>query len=328
MVKAISLLSGGLDSILATKLILDEGVLVEAVTFWMPFVSSSAAVDISSQVSCEFNIKHHIIDLRDSVDYLKIVRKPTYGYGKNLNPCIDCHIFMLKKAKELMREKRASFIITGEVLGERPMSQRREILNLIDEKTSLKGLVVRPLSARLLEPTEPEMKGWLKRDDLLDIQGRSRRRQLDLAREMNIKHYLSPAGGCLLTDREFSKKVKDLIECGQLTIDNVALLKVGRHFRLDSEQKLVVGRDKSENKKIEGLRRDDDIILKPERIPGPTALYRGRFNLNLINLSGRILASYTKTKDIVRIRFYKRSNIVNYMEVKPLDREVLDKYRI
>ena len=328
MVRAISLLSGGLDSILATKLILDEGISVEAVTFWMPFVSSSAAVDISSQISCEFNIKHHIIDLRNSVDYLKMVSKPIYGYGKNLNPCIDCHIFMLKKAKELIRKRRADFIVTGEVLGERPMSQRKKVLNLIDKEASLKGLVVRPLSARLLEPTEPEMRGWLKRENLLDIQGRSRKRQLDLAKEMNIKYYLSPAGGCLLTDREFSKKVKDLIKYGQLTIDNVALLKVGRHFRLDSGQKLVVGRDKSENKKIEGLRRDDDIILKPERIPGPTALYRGRFNLNLINLSGKILASYTKTKDIVKIRFYKGDNIVDYVKVKPLDREALDKYRI
>jgi tRNA-uridine 2-sulfurtransferase len=201
-IKAISLISGGLDSTLATKVVMDLGVDVLAANFVSPFCQCSRKDGCRHEarfVSEQLNIPLRIVNATD--DFLEMLKKPKHGYGSNMNPCIDCRILMLKKSKELMDEVGASFLITGEVLGQRPMSQRRDAMRTIEKEAGVTGLVLRPLSAKLLEPTIPEEKGWVDREKLLDISGRSRKPQMKMAEDFNIKDYPCPAGGCLLTDR-------------------------------------------------------------------------------------------------------------------------------
>ncbi|UCE96119.1 MAG: hypothetical protein JSV51_00455, partial [Candidatus Bathyarchaeota archaeon] len=200
--KALALLSGGLDSTLAVKLIQQQGIDVAAINFTSPFCLCGKGGCGAAKVAEQLKIPLKTINVGN--DYLKILRNPKHGYGKNMNPCIDCRIFMFKRAKEFAKEVGASFIITGEVLNERPMSQRRKALDLIEEEAGLKGQVLRPLSAKLLPATEGERKGWFDRRKLLDIRGRSRKRQIELANEFTLKDYPCPAGGCLLTYKEFA----------------------------------------------------------------------------------------------------------------------------
>ncbi len=241
--------------------------------------------------------------------FFEILKNPKHGYGSNMNPCIDCRILKFKKAKEFMQEVQASFIITGEVLGQRPMSQHRRALKIIDRESCLEGLVLRPLSAKLLEETVPEKMGWISREKLLDFNGRSRKPQMELAKKFNIKDYPCSAGGCLLTDPEFSKRLKDLMAREKLDIQSVELLKVGRHFRLEefgrvqldsgtssgispSVVRLVVGRNESENSRLLNLAKDDDYLFKPFSIAGPTALLRGAGNEEQIEVSCAIISRY------------------------------------
>ncbi|MGB9798098.1 MAG: tRNA 4-thiouridine(8) synthase ThiI, partial [bacterium] len=267
--KAIVLLSGGLDSTLAIKLLLEQGIDVIAVHFTSPFFRSSWAV----KTAREWGIPLLEIDITD--DILKLLKAPPHGFGSQMNPCIDCHALMLRKAKEIMEEVGASFVATGEVLGERPMSQNREALRIVEKESGLEGLLLRPLSAKLLPPTIPEKEGWVDREKLLDIKGRSRKRQLELAEKWGIKDYPSPAGGCLLTDPQFSKRLKDLLDNKELTKENVVLLKLGRHFRLRKGVKLVVGRNKEENERIREFSREGGILLRAYSHKGPDGLLRG-----------------------------------------------------
>jgi len=231
------------------------------------------------------------VDISD--DFLEMLKNPEHGYGSNMNPCIDCKILMLRKAKELMPRFGAQFIITGEVLGQRPMSQNKQALDTIAKKSELEGLLVRPLSAKLLPETVPEKEGWIKRQNLLDFNGRGRRPQMELARAFGIKDYAQPAGGCLLTDPEFTKRLKDLITHKDLNIQNIGLLKIGRHFRLTPKVKLVVGRNEGENERLIEFIQDGDYLFLPnEELAGPTALGRGIFNQELIKLSCSIACGY------------------------------------
>ncbi|MFN7170178.1 MAG: hypothetical protein ACK4NT_02910, partial [Candidatus Omnitrophota bacterium] len=222
-IKALSLLSGGLDSTLATKLVYDLGIELEAIYFYTIFCTCNRGGNgcgfYARNITRQLNIPLKMVNTTE--EYLKIVRSPKFGYGSNLNPCIDCRIFIFKKAKEYMREREAKFIVTGEVLGERPMSQNLRSLKLIEKEAGLEGLVLRPLSARLLEPTIPEKEGWVEREKLLNLQGRSRKPQMRLAKEWGINDYPCPAGGCLLTDPIFSQRVKDLLEHDELDLENV-----------------------------------------------------------------------------------------------------------
>ncbi|MGB3112500.1 MAG: hypothetical protein WBB84_05960, partial [Candidatus Omnitrophota bacterium] len=230
--KAVALISGGLDSLLAAKLVQEQGIEVQGVAFVMS-VASTSVRDFSHNVhiaSNEAGIPVKIVDI--SKEFLNILKSPKHGYGSNMNPCIDCKIFMLRKAWEVMKEEGADFVVTGEVLGERPMSQRRDALNIIRKSSSLDGYLLRPLSAKLLDETIPEKEGVVDRERLLDIEGRSRKRQFELARKYGIKKFFPPAGGCLLADPIFAKKVKDLIDTDSLAIKNIDLLKYGRHFRM------------------------------------------------------------------------------------------------
>ncbi len=296
--KAIALLSGGLDSTLAAKLVLDQGIELEAINFITLFCTctSRGSSCLASQKAVE-NLKIPLKVFNVSQEFLEVVKHPKHGYGSNLNPCIDCRIFMLKKAKAYMEFSGASFIVTGEVLGQRPMSQRRETMRLIEKEAGLEGLILRPLSAKFLPITIPEREGWVDRERLLNIQGRSRKPQIYLAKQLGIKDYPCPAGGCLLTDPGFSKRLKDLMAYyPEFTLHDVHLLKFGRHFRLSPEVKLIVGRNEEENQKIRTFSQEGDILLKLANLPGPLSLLRGKIKQEEIEKAAAITVRYSKGK--------------------------------
>ena len=244
--KALALLSGGLDSTLAIKVMLDQGIEVEALNFTSPFCTctskNAGCKSEAIRVASEFNIPIKVMN--KGIDYLEVVRKPRHGYGKALNPCVDCRIFLLRKAREYMIESGADFVITGEVLGQRPMSQRRDTLRVIERESGLEGLLLRPLSAKFFKPTIPELQGWVNRDKLLAMQGRSRQAQMQLAEELDIKNYPCPGGGCLLTETAFVPKIKDIFaHSDTLEMRDFRLLKIGRHFRIGPHTKVIIGRN-------------------------------------------------------------------------------------
>ncbi len=266
-IKGIGLFSGGLDSILATKVIEGLGVEVTGVAFETPFFDARKARAIARKIGLPLIV----MDITD--EHLRMLDAPRYGFGKNMNPCIDCHILMVRKAGELMEQRGADFLFTGEVLGQRPMSQGKQSLHIVASRSGYGGYVVRPLSARLLAETIPEKEGTIDREKLLDIQGRSRKRQIEMARNYGISGYSSPAGGCLLTDPMFSKRLKDLFEHRpDHDVRDIELLKHGRHFRLNQDVKAIVGRREGENRAIEDLSRNGDVIIKARDYPGPTVL--------------------------------------------------------
>jgi len=228
---------------------------------------------------------------------MKIVEEPKYRRGRNMNPCIDCRIFTFSRARDFMKEINASFVITGEVLGERPMSQRRQAIETIEKESGLEGLIVRPLSAKLFEPTMPEKEGIVDRDRLLDIQGRMRTRQISLAKEKGINDYPCPAGGCLLTDRGFSNRLKDMFKYKpDYDLSDLHLLKVGRHFRIKDFAKLIVGRDEKENEKLLTFLQPGDYVLDVVDIPSPIAVVRGSMVDGDLHLASSILARYSDEK--------------------------------
>ncbi|MCX5657086.1 MAG: hypothetical protein NTZ48_02490 [Candidatus Omnitrophica bacterium] len=316
-VKAIAMFSGGLDSILASKLMLEQGIDLEAVHFDIGFYSYKSGASPNPRVSAEeLGIPLKVLDV--SEDFLEVLKAPRHGYGSNLNPCIDCRIFTLNKTKKLMEETGAKFIVTGEVLGERPMSQKRNTLELIDRNSELEGLILRPLSARLLEPTMPEKEGWVKREGLLDIEGRSRKPQLRLAAEFGIKKYPAPAGGCLLTDPIFSHKLKDLMYYGDLNLDNISLLRLGRYFRLSPGMKVIVGRNEGENKKIMDYAGPGDTVFRVVDSPGPVALARGEGIENFIDQICRNIASYADEVDHGQIKILLKREAPHFLEIRHL----------
>jgi len=293
--RAISLFSGGLDSMLAAKLIVEQGVDVIAIYIQTGFGGTSDASEAVRERASMVGADFVSVDVRE--EYIaEILFDPVYGYGKNFNPCIDCHGYMFKIARAMMSELDASFLITGEVVGQRPMSQRVEALRQV-ERLSGGGdekLILRPLSARLLEPTLPEMEGWVDRDLLLDISGRSRERQLAMARSYGWDDYESPAGGCLLTDPAFSRKLKDFITYEKFEVEDIDLLKYGRHFRLPDGAKLVVGRHREDNEALMRIENDDYIPLKLP-VAGPfSLLYRGATPSERV-LAARIALTYGRS---------------------------------
>ncbi len=270
--KAISLFSGGLDSMIAIKLIVDQGIDVIAVHIKTGFGGTKDITDILAKRAKMVGAEFKIIDVRE--EYLqKILFDPKYGYGKNFNPCIDCHGYMFKVAKGVMRELGASFVVTGEVIGQRPMSQRSDALqqvNRLAEDTE-ERLILRPLCAKLMEPTTPEIEGWVDREKLLDISGRSRERQLALAKEYGWEEYESPGGGCLLTEAHYSDRIREFLKHDTFEVTDIDLLKFGRHFRLPDGAKLVVGRDQEDNEGLKRVKSDKYLAIKLP-IAGPYSL--------------------------------------------------------
>lgn len=304
--KALALLSGGLDSTLAIKLILNQGIDVEAVNFVSPFCLCRKGKCGAVEAAKQLNIPLKVLSVGE--EYLKIVRRPKHGYGRNMNPCIDCRIFMLKRAKKYAKETGASFIFTGEVLDQRPMSQHYKTLKLIEKEAGLKSRVLRPLSAKLLPETMIEKKGLVKREKLLDISGRSRKRQIELAKESSITDYSCPAGGCLLTYREFANKLKDLFSHKKMvSVADVSLLKVGRHFRFE-KNKIIVGRNESENKILLATKSPTDYYFEVPNCGSPIVILQGPKKKKVIERAAALTAYYSdKRGNDVLVNFGRKS---------------------
>lgn len=317
--KAISLFSGGLDSQVAVCLIKEQGIEVEAINFKSPFFGAD---DRTIKAAQALDITLHTIDL--DTDYIDtVIKNPVYGYGKNMNPCIDCHGYMFRKAGDLMQELGASFIITGEVVGQRPMSQNKSALNAVDKLSGYKGYILRPLSAKILPPTIPEIEGWVDRDKLEGISGRSRQRQMELAEKFNIKEYPSPAGGCLLTEANFANRLKKMLSIRpDSRPEDMEILKVGRHFYL-GDNLLVVGRNQSENNRIINIAHKTDLLFKVVDRPGPTGLLRQHEEITeeQMILAASIVARYSdaKKEPLATVKIFNISEeILHTIQVKPL----------
>lgn len=328
--KAVMLLSGGLDSTLAAKLMLDEGIELIGINFVTSFCTctKNGCQHQASKVADDLGIKITVRNI--TREYLEVVKNPRFGYGSGVNPCIDCRIFTFTKAKEFMETIGASFIVTGEVLGERPMSQRRDAMMIIERESGLKKLILRPLSAKLFDPTIPEELGIVNREKLLAISGRSRKPQIELAEKLGITEYPCPAGGCLLTDPRFSVRARDLLTHDGFTLENVQLLKFGRHFRLSDICKLIVGRNEQENNAILRLSKENDILMNAGNIPAPIGLLRGKSNAEILNKALCITARYVDgDNEKVRMEHWKTgSNEKSICEVEPLSEKELEKARI
>lgn len=301
---AIALFSGGLDSALAILLMLRQNIEVTALTFMTHF-----GCDLGDRSSCGsnpypaaekfgFNVKLMHLGRK----FIDIVEKPQFGYGREMNICVDCRILMLSEAKVLMDMINADFIITGEVLGQRPFSQVKDKIHLVEREAALTGKLLRPLSAKLLRPTEPELSGLVDREQLEGISGRSRKRQMELAEQFALEDYPSPAGGCLLTDHSYSNRLRDLLAHNErLTFDDLNLLRVGRHFRLDGKTKIVVGRNEEENRQIMGLKRDHHCLLEVTDVGSPITLLIGDLSEPNLTMAGAITARYTSAKHQARV---------------------------
>lgn len=333
--KAIALLSGGLDSTLAAKIVADLGCRVIAVHYSHPFCArekktEQALLELARSLAAQAGVELRVTRLDEEM--LALVKRPPHGYGSQVNPCIDCRILMLKKALETLKMEGASFLVTGEVVSQRPMSQQKRILARIDREAGVEGLVLRPLSARLLEETVPEKKGWVDRNKLYAFSGRSRKPQIDLAVMLGIIDFPNAAGGCLLTDPRFSERVKDLLRYGQLTMNNVELLKLGRHFRFSAEEKLVVGRDQRENEVIEALAEGDDLLLlPPEDIAGPTGLCRGHWSEGRLRRAAEVVCRYCDRggRDLLEISCCRKDGgDCSRMTVAPAGEVQIDNLRI
>lgn len=330
--KAIVLLSGGLDSILATKLMQEQGIEMLCMNFYIDFAvcGGRGAIGAAQRAAGMLNVPLETVDI--TKEYLEVFKNPKHGYGANINPCIDCKIFMLKKAKERMKETGASFLVTGEVLGERPMSQRKDALILIEKQADVRGILLRPLSAKLLEPTLAEKEGIVDREKLLDIRGRSRKPQMALAEKLGIKEYPQPAGGCLLTDPGFANRVKDLIKHGALTIENLKLLKTGRHFRLTDDAKLAIGRDNEDNEELISLAGPEDVVFKLKDRQGPISILRGPYDDSIIAHAASVIAYHTKFRNeaVLDINYWKGGDhsCKSAIAVKPASITEVDKLRI
>ncbi len=313
-VKAVALISGGLDSLLAARVVMEQGVHVEGINFYTGFCVEGHTHAIRKKDRArpkrnnalwsaeQLGIKLHIIDIIE--EYKAIVINPRHGYGSNLNPCLDCKIFMVNKAREWIEANGFDFIITGEVVGQRPMSQRKDTLPVIARDSGAGERLVRPLCAKNLPPTLPEIEGWLDRDKLYGFNGRSRKPQIALAGEFGFEDFAQPAGGCcFLTDKQYSVKLADLWSTRgtrEYDLDDIMLLKVGRHLRPRPHFKLIVGREEGENRFLEGYKKRFIHII-PTSHTGPLVLLDGEPGADDIKLAARLTARFSQGRDAERV---------------------------
>lgn len=292
-VRALGLCSGGLDSILSALVLRKQGIHVEWITFETPFFSAHKA----SKAAKQTDIPLHIQDITE--DYLAMLKSPPAGYGKNMNPCMDCHAMMFEKAGAFMESHNFDFLFSGEVVGQRPMSQNANSLRYVEKNSRFDGFILRPLSAQKLPETPMEKKGVVDREQLLDLSGRSRKPQMALAKKFGIKDYPSPAGGCLLTDPGYSRRLKDLMDHGtDLNRHSLGMLNHGRHMRLNSDAKIIVGRTKKDNEKIMAhVDTKKDTLLKVKGFPGPLVVLPGGGPKEILFLAGAICAGYSKAAE-------------------------------
>ena len=294
-IKCIALLSGGLDSQLAIRLMQKQGIEVEAVNFKTIF---TCCQDISSRVARELGVRLTIVGQDD--DYLELVRRPKFGYGKGANPCVDCRIYMFEKAAGYMEAVGAKFLVSGEVVGQRPMSQKRRDLETISHHSGLADLLLRPLSAKRLPPTLPEREGWVDREKLYDFVGRGRKGLIKLAKELGLKDIPAPSTGCALTEQLFSRNVHDLVKLEpEAKRWDWELLKIGRHFRLDTRTKVIVGRNQQDNAALAGMYSQADAgaqtaLIEPHQFAAPTALLLGPATEESLAFAAGLLVRYSK----------------------------------
>jgi len=311
---------------LAAELLRRQGIRVTGIIFQTPFFGSTRGVSAAKQVGISYRVE----DI--TVDHLAMVKAPDHGYGKNMNPCIDCHAMMFAKAGALMGELGAQFLFSGEVLGQRPMSQNIKALKLVEEASGFQGLILRPLSAHLLPETMPEKNGQVDRSILMDIQGRSRKRQMQLAQEWGLTEFPNPGGGCLLTDPGFSIRLEELLsETPSANSVDVEKLKLGRHFRLPGGSKVIVGRHHRDNEDLQLLVREGDILLKQSDAPGPIAILDGGASEQDVLLAAAMTARYTKTGatgDSVSILVTKPDVNEVILETQPMSLMDVEEYRV
>lgn len=293
--RALALFSGGLDSMIAIKLMVDQGIDVIALHIKIGFGGTKDVSRIMEQRAKMAGAEFKIVDVRE--EYIRnILFDPVHGYGKNFNPCIDCHGYMFKIAKAMMPELGASFIFTGEVMGQRPMSQRhdamKQVAKLADDKEE--KLIVRPMSAKLMEETTPELEGWIDREKLLDISGRSRERQLAMAKAYGWEDYESPGGGCLLTEAHYAERITEFIEFDTFEVEDIELLKFGRHFRLPDGAKLAVGRNKEDNEGLQAIQSEKYVTIRLP-IGGPFSLLSVEASSEDRALAAKLAITYAKS---------------------------------
>lgn len=321
--KALALFSGGLDSLLCVLWMQKIGIETISLFFRTPFFTEERAV----QTAQANGLHLEVIDISET--HLRMMHNPQYGFGKNFNPCIDCHGLMFQIAGSLLEKFDADFLVSGEVLSQRPMSQRKDAMNAVARLSGFRDLLVRPLSQKLLPDTKPIREGWISKDDMLAISGRSRKPQMALAKELGVTQYPSPGGGCLLTDRNFALRLQDLVVHDQLNLIDITLLRYGRHFRLSDKVKLIVGRDEIDNQNILE-HKVDYILLLNESIPGPLGLLcqESMDGDSLIRAAG-ILAFYnTKSPDFVTVSWGFNFPLYKQIEVQKADAELVNQLMI
>ena len=323
--RGLSLMSGGLDSQLAIRVLERAGAEVEAIAFSTPFFDCTAA----RQAAEALGVKLHVVDFTD--DEIALIENPPHGFGGAMNPCIDCHATMIRRAGELMARLGFDFVATGEVVGQRPMSQNRQSLGIVEKTSGLRGRLVRPLSAKLLEPTIPETEGKLDREKLLDISGRGRERQIALAAEFGIVDYPSPAGGCKLTEAGFGRKLRDLKDHEGLSSRRlVELLTVARRFRLPGGSSVALGRDRNENAVLRDLA-GEGTVISPVNVPGPTAFIpalKGEGDLQLALGLVCAYSHYDRLEGDIRVAIRTGAKVEERTVPRPYDRAPCKPYQV
>lgn len=326
MARALAMVSGGLDSILAARMIMNQGIEVIGICFKSAFFGPQNAIRMAEQIGMELKV----VDF--SPEHLEMVKHPKHGYGKNMNPCIDCHAMMMNYAGKLLKELNADFIITGEVLNQRPMSQTKASLDIVRKESGFEDYILRPLCALNLPPTKMELDGLVDREKLMGISGRSRKVQMELAEKWGIKDYPSPAGGCRLTEPGFAKRLKDQLEhVKESDLEDVEILKTGRHIRFDENTKIIATRNQEELNAITPLIRKDDYVFDTLDCPGCTVILRGQDSREALEFAAAVCARYSKEKDkdLVRVKFkHPDQSSYEIIEIPPAKDENINKYLI
>lgn len=326
MTRALAMMSGGLDSTLAAKLIKDQGIEVIGICFKSYFFGEESAKKMCEQIGIELKVVNF------SREHFEMVKNPKHGWGKNMNPCIDCHAMMMNYAGKLLEEYNADFIVTGEVLNQRPMSQNKQALNTVKNESGFANKILRPLCALNLEPTEMEISGLVDREKLMKISGRSRKVQMELANKWGLVDYPSPAGGCKLTEPNYSVRLRDALDRkGDLTDKEIGLLRFGRHFLTPSGTKVIVSRTSDEGEEIKKIITKEDTVLLPYSHKGAMGIILGDASKEDKELAARIVARYTKGKDaesvVIKAGFYK-TKFEDVFEIKAASDEEIEKYII
>jgi tRNA U34 2-thiouridine synthase MnmA/TrmU len=327
--KGILLYSGGLDSLLAAKLLMDQGVELTGLHFILPFYPPDFDINTLSAVKQAEQIGLKLEFYKCGKEYLEMLRNPLHGYGKNINPCIDCKIFFIKKAAEYMIKYNADFVASGEVVGQRPMSQLKHTLKHIEKSTELKGKLLRPLSAKLLEPTFAEIEGKVDREKLLDINGRGRKRQLEIAAGYGITDYSSPSGGCLFTDANIAARIQDIFD-NETDINETDIYSatLGRHYRTENKGKIIIARNERESRELEKLKESADCMFYPV-FSGPTVFVKGKISKDDEVMITAFMAKYGKPEPgEKRVSMICREGKESTLYAREMDTESYNRFRI